>query len=130
MKRTITEIYFLIISIVLLTSITVSAQDYLNPKYQYYNSFPHAKPGQIWVLDENSISIMTTNKGVESEVDYYTRLVAVINRATRIVILESSGWLIVWKKVTAFNEKEEVIGTGWILVETVKKIKNITHLYP
>lgn len=72
---------------------------------------------------------MTTNEAVENELDYYSRLVAVIGKGTRIVIIESSGWLIVWKKVGAFNENEEPIGTGWILVETVKNVRNVSHLY-
>lgn len=105
------------------------AQDYPQSKDPYWNSFPHAKPGQVWLISENNISIMTTHEGIENELDYYSRLVVVIGKGTRIVIIESSGWLIVWKKVDAFNEKEEHLGTGWILVETVKNVTNISHLY-
>ena len=91
--------------------------------------FALAMPNEIWEIKEDNISVLRKPETTSDKTEYLLNLVTVLKDGTRVGILESEGWLIVWKKVLVFNDKGETYAAGWILAETVKSAVDVTYKY-
>ena len=84
------------------------------------NKFTLAQPGEKWLIQEDNISVMKIPEALTDKNMYINNLSTIIGIGDVVEITATKG--LYWKRVNLYNNGQ-LYASGWILSDTVKKVK-------
>ena len=92
-----------------------------NKPTKKYGNFRIAIEGEYWRIDDDNVAVTRTPDVYANTAAFMRDLITVLSPGTEVEILESKGWLDVWKRVYVINNIGVPIAEGWILADSIER---------
>lgn len=101
-----------------------AAREHLEAQYRALpnDRFFRAEPGEFWIIKSKDVGLMFKPETTMTLEQFKRSLVTLLDPLSKVEIVESKGWLSVWKRVYLVRDRDnERLLHGWIAADTVKQ---------